>query len=87
MDINRAKENLKGYLNWLKTNGFSMAKRDDEIQIILSELDKKDKIIDLMAEELADWYMDNRVDDRKIDKQYVINKFANFANKVEESEK
>lgn len=45
------------------------------------------KIINLMAEELADWYMDNRVDDRKIDKQYVINKFANFANKVEESEK
>lgn len=45
------------------------------------ELKIKDKIIDLMAEELADWYMDNRVDDRKIDKQYVINKFTN---KVEE---
>lgn len=81
MDINRAKENLKGYLNWLKTNGFSMAKNDEAIQIILSELDKKDKIIDLMAEELEDWYMDNRIDNRKIDKQYVINKFRN---KVEE---
>lgn len=45
------------------------------------ELDKKDKIIDLMAEELADWYMDNLIDNRKIDKQYVINKFTN---KVEE---
>lgn len=41
------------------------------------------KIINLMAEELADWYMDNRVDDRKIDKQYVINKFTN---KAEESD-
>lgn len=81
MDINRAKENLKGYLNWLKTNGFSMAKNDEAIQIILSELDKKDKIIDLMAEELEDWYMDNRIDNRKIDKQYVINKFTN---KIEE---
>ena len=47
------------------------------------KIDKKDKIIDLMAEELADWYMDNRVDDRKIDKQYVINKFTN---KAEESD-
>ena len=45
------------------------------------EIDKLYKIINLMAEELADWYMDNRVDDRKIDKQYVINKFTN---KVEE---
>lgn len=84
MDINKAKENLKGYLNWLKTNGFSMAKNDEAIQIILSELEKKDKIINLMAEELADWYMDNRIDNRKIDKQYVINKFTN---KVEESNK
>lgn len=48
------------------------------------EIDMLNGIINLMAEELADWYMDNRVDDRKIDKQYVINKFTN---KVEESEK
>ena len=47
------------------------------------EIDKLYKIINLMAEELADWYMDNRVDDRKIDKQYVINKFTN---KAEESD-
>lgn len=53
MDINKAKENLKGYLNWLKTNGFSMAENDEAIQIILSELDKKDKIINLMAEQLT----------------------------------
>ena len=45
------------------------------------EIDMLNGIINLMAEELADWYMDNRVDDRKIDKQYVINKFTN---KVEE---
>ena len=45
------------------------------------EIDKLYKIINLMAEELADWYMDNRIDNRKIDKQYVINKFTN---KVEE---
>ena len=45
------------------------------------ELKIKNKIIDLMAEELADWYMDNRIDNRKIDKQYVINKFTN---KIEE---
>lgn len=48
-------------------------------EVISAELDKKDKIINEMAEELADWYMDNRVDDRKIDKQYVINKFTNKA--------
>lgn len=48
------------------------------------EIDKLYKIINLMAEELADWYMDNRIDNRKIDKQYVINKFTN---KVEESDK
>ena len=53
MDINKAKENLKGYLNWLKTKGFSMAENDEAIQIILSELDKKDKIINLMAEQLT----------------------------------
>lgn len=41
------------------------------------------KIINLMAEELADWYMDNLIDNRKIDKQYVINKFTN---KAEESD-
>ena len=41
------------------------------------EIDKLYKIINLMAEELADWYMDNRIDNRKIDKQYVINKFTN----------
>lgn len=46
MDINKAKENLKGYLNWIKTNGFSMAENDEAIQIILSELEKKDKIIE-----------------------------------------
>lgn len=45
------------------------------------EIDKLYKIINLMAEELADWYMDNRIDNRKIDKQYVINKFTN---KIEE---
>ena len=45
------------------------------------EIDMLNGIINLMAEELADWYMDNRVDDRKIDKQYVINKFTN---KIEE---
>ena len=48
---------------------------------LISLVEKKDKIIDLMAEELADWYMDNRIDNRKIDKQYVINKFTN---KIEE---
>lgn len=45
------------------------------------EIDMLNGIINLMAEELADWYMDNRIDNRKIDKQYVINKFTN---KVEE---
>ena len=43
------------------------------------ELDKKDKIINLMAEELADWYMDNRASNRTIDVQYVIEKFTNKA--------
>ena len=50
-------------------------------QNLRAEREKKDKIINLMAEELADWYMDNRIDNRKIDKQYVINKFTN---KIEE---
>lgn len=60
----------------------------DNLKLLLEEnteeIDKLYKIINLMAEELADWYMDNRIDNRKIDKQYVINKFTN---KVEESEK
>ena len=81
MDINKAKENLKGYLNWLKTNGFSMAENDEAIQIILSELDKKDKIINLMAERLAE------------DTEWFYSEFDNytkqdfieyFTNKVEE---
>ena len=75
MDINRAKENLKGYLNWLKTNGFSMAKNDEAIQIILSELDKKENTINLMAEQLT-----TPVHSKK----WVIDYFTN---KVEESDK
>lgn len=80
MDINKAKENLKGYLNWLKTNAFSMAENDEAIQIILSELDKKDKIIDLMARAIDNY-----------DSQLEICTFKNkehvreyFTNKVEE---
>lgn len=81
MDINKAKENLKGYLNWLKTNGFSMAENDEAIQIILSELDKKDKIINLMGEMLVkdhEWFyseFDNYTKQDFIDY---------FTNKVEE---
>lgn len=62
-------------------------KNDKDLDLDVVELKyykKLVKIINLMAEELADWYMDNRIDNRKIDKQYVINKFTN---KVEESDK
>ena len=52
-----------------------------KIEKLENKLDKQEKIIKLMAEELANWYMDNPIDDRKINKQYVINKFTN---KVEE---
>ena len=54
---------------------------ENKPQVNHKDGNKQNKIIYKMAEELADWYMDNRVDDRKIDKQYVINKFTN---KVEE---
>ena len=75
MDINKAKENLKGYLNWLKTNGFSMAENDEAIQIILSELDKKDKIIDLMAEHIKEGCdFDNRIQTKQQILEYFINK-------------
>ena len=50
-----------------------------DIKEVLSELEKEDKIIKLMAEELADWYMDNRASNRTIDVQYVIEKFTNKA--------
>ena len=78
MNINKAKEYLKGYLNWLKTNGFSMARNDEAIQIILSELDKKDKIINLMAEHIEkDCDFDNRIHTKQQILEY-------FTNKVEE---
>lgn len=78
MDINKAKENLKGYLNWLKTKGFSMAENDEAIQIILSELDKKDKIINEMAEHIEkDCDFDNRIQTKQQILEY-------FTNKVEE---
>ena len=80
--INEHIERVKEYLEY----GMPYSEYLDlqiSFETILNELDKKDKIIDLMAEELADWYMDNRIDNRKIDKQYVINKFTN---KVEESD-
>ena len=80
MDIEEAKKQLLKHKKEIDEKYIS-ARYSKAIEVVLSELDKKDKIIDLMAEELADWYMDNRVDDRKIDKQYVINKFTN---KVEE---
>lgn len=83
MDIEEAKKQLLKHKKEIDEK-FISARYSKAIEVVLSELDKEDKIINLMAEELADWYMDNRVDDRKIDKQYVINKFANFANKVEE---
>ena len=84
MDINKAKESLKGYLNWLKTTGFSMAKNDKAIQTILSELEKKDKIINDMSEQLAGLTIWNNEKEEPlilIDKQEVINYFTN---KVEE---
>lgn len=80
--INEHIERVKEYLEY----GMPYSEYLDlqiSFETILNELEKKDKIINLMAEELADWYMDNRVDDRKIDKQYVINKFTN---KAEESD-
>ena len=59
--------------------------KDDQIEFIKNEyentIEEKDKIIDLMAEELADWYMDNQTSNKEIDKKYVIDKFTN---KVEE---
>lgn len=81
MDINKAKENLKGYLNWLKTNGFSMAENDEAIQIILSELDKKDKIINLMGEMLVkdhEWFYS------EFDNYTKQDFIEYFTNKVEE---
>ena len=80
MDIKEAKEQLLKHKKEIDEKYIS-ARYSKAIEVVLSELDKKDKIINLMAEELADWYMDNRIDNRKIDKQYVINKFTN---KVEE---
>ena len=81
MDINKAKENLKGYLNWLKTNGFSMAENDEAIQIILSELDKKDKIINLIGEMLVkdhEWFYS------EFDNYTKQDFIEYFTNKVEE---
>ena len=80
MDIEEAKEQLLKHKKEIDAK-FISARYSKAIEVVLSKLEKKDKIIDLMAEELADWYMDNLIDNRKIDKQYVINKFTN---KVEE---
>lgn len=87
MDINKAKENLKGYLNWLKTNGFSMAENDEAIQIILSELDKKDKIIYNLAFALADYVMYYEYDkcrNPEMIKNKAKEQIEYFTNKVEE---
>lgn len=62
MDIEIAKEILKGidikfFLNGMTEQSNYIVDKADEINIaidtVLSELEKKDKIIDLMAEQLA----------------------------------
>ena len=83
-DKEKTKFTIEEAIYILKRKNFCDEVENIAIQTLLSELEKKDKIIDLMAEELADCYMDNLINNRKIDKQYVINKFIN---KLEESEK
>ena len=81
--INEHIERVKEYLEY----GMPYSEYLDlqiSFETILNELEKEDKIIDLMAEELADWYMDNQMSYKEIDKKYVINKFTN---KVEEDRK
>ncbi len=80
MDIEEAKKQLLKHKKEIDTKCIS-ARYSKAIEVVLSELENKDKIIDLMAEELADWYMDNQMSYKEIDKKYVINKFTN---KVEE---
>lgn len=76
--INEHIERVKEYLEY----GMPYSEYLDlqiSFETILNELDKKDKIINLMAEELADWYMDNQISNKEIDKKYVIDKFTNKA--------
>lgn len=61
--VKEAIEDLRDYLEWNDKNSFSRLSRDNNIEIVLNlisklqkELDKKDKVIDLMAEEIT--YMD-----------------------------
>lgn len=57
----KAIEDLRGYLEWNDKNSFSRLPRDNHIETVLNlisklqkELDKKDKVINLMAEELKE---------------------------------
>ena len=74
----KAIEDLRGYLKWNDKNSFSRLPRDNHIETVLNlisklqkELDKKDKVIDLIItdylnlskegmskEEFKKWYFD-----------------------------
>ena len=83
MDIKNV-EQCKTIYEGLKKNSFIVANIDkdfflDFAETILNELDNKEKIINEMADELRDYYMDNLLDYRKITKKYVIQKFTKKA--------
>ena len=51
MDIEKAKQILKSYLEYPEMDNIELMKK--AIETVLSELEKKDKIIELMAKELS----------------------------------
>lgn len=65
----------------IKRQSYTNKKIRKTLKTVRKERNKQNKIIYKMAEELVDWYMDNRISNRTIDVQYVIEKFTN---KVEE---
>lgn len=80
MDIDLAKKKLKSYLNWEEIHGFSKGPNDLAIETILNELEKKDKIIDLMANQVL--YDDMKTEaNRFVTSEEII---EYFTNKVEE---
>lgn len=82
MDIDLAKKKLKSYLNWEEIHGFSKGLNDLAIETILNELEKKDKIIDLMANQVL--YDDMKTEaNRFVTSEEII---EYFTNKVEESD-
>ncbi len=78
MDIEKAKQDLKYIIDPFRIDGTTL-KYSNAVRFILSQLEKKDNIIDLMAEQIFYWQDDKFPLGYSIKdiKQYFTNKAEN----------